>query len=1014
MMLHRRFVLPPVALLLLLSLCSGQAPKGEPDLLRIPAKTPTDAQKSFAVAPGFRVELVAAEPLVQSPVACDWDEDGRLFVAELPEYNAYAKTREQGQGRIVCLEDTNGDGVLDKRTVLAENINYPTGLICWNGGVYVGAAPELLYIKDTDGDGKADQRSVVLSGFGQDKAGEGQLNSFRWTLDNRILISTGLDGGELKTPEGKVVSLRSTNILLDPRTNKWEPTSGGGQHGMSLDDWGHAYVSGNSDPIHMLAYDSRYLKDALLVQAPPAAVNILPSGKFTKLRRISEVEPWRDLRTRLRKEGKVPGSDEGGTPSGFFTAATGVTVYRGDAFPPEFKGDVFVGEVANNLVFWAKLKPSGSIQLAERADPEKEFLASKDIWFRPAQLANAPDGCLYVLDMCRELIEGAAFLAPQVLKNVDPSAGFDKGRIWRIVPEGHKRRPAPQLSKASNAELVQLLDHPNGWHRDAASRLLHQRQPWQAKGIAESGQIMTLLAKMAREAKTPQGRVHALYALAPLAGKNDRLLKDCLRDSDSHVREHALRLCELDKPEVIRKDILTFDIWNLRSDPDINVRVQLANSLKHIKVASAQLGPTAYNESLVFVQLAIKDVADPWARLAILAGMAPEHHGTVFTQLATSQYFRGMPEGQAFILALAELTVSGPDNTHGQAVLSTLAELAYGSRATRPDPVLARAVLRVVRTRGSGPIQTFLDDPNNAATMKGLSDALLRDAVMTARDTRKTPEARVHAIRDLQIARYRDIAPVLAETLKSSQPPTVQIATLETLGRFGDDSAPSVILEAWPAMTPAVRATATEILFSRNNWVMAFLDAVESRKVARADLDPARVALLKKSPARNIGIRAAKLFAAPADRQKVFDEYRKSLDLKGDPVKGKLVFKNQCSACHKLDGVGVEVGADLKAIRDRGLEGVLLAIIDPNREVKPQFLAYQAEMKNMRVVTGLLTAETATGLTLRRADGMSESISRTEIESLRSLGISFMPEGVEKQIDLPAMADLLAYLNSIK
>lgn len=410
----------------------------------------------------------------------------------------------------------------------------------------------------------------------------------------------------------------------------------------------------------------------------------------------------------------------------------------------------------------------------------------------------------------------------------------------------------------------------------------------------------------------------------------------------------------------------------------------------------------------------MKDVADPWARLAILSGMSNEHHGTVFHQLATSQYFRGMPEGQAFILALAELAVSGSESTHGQSILNTLSELAYGSRATRPDTVLARAVLRIVRTRGSGPIQTFLDDQNNAATMKGLSDALLKDAVMTAKDTRKTPEIRVPAIRDLQIARYRDIAPVLAETLKSSQPPSVQIATLETLGRFGDDSSPAMILDAWPAMTPAVRATATEILLGRNNWVMAFLDAVEARKVARADIDPARVALLKKSPARTIGIRAAKLFAAPADRQKVFDEYRKSLDIKGDPGKGKLVFKNQCSACHKLEGVGEEVGADLKAIRDRGLEGVLLAIIDPNREVKPQYLAYQAEMKNMRVVTGLLTAETATGLTLRRADSMSESISRTEIESLRSLGISFMPEGIEKQVDVPAMADLLAYLNSIK
>src|SRR5262245_54785027 len=427
--MNRLFSLP------LLSLLVAVAGRAEPELVRIPPKSPAESLKSFEVARGFRVELVAAEPLVQSPMACDWDEDGRLYVVELPEYNAYAATKPHGRGRVVRLEDTDGDGVMDKRTVLDYPLDYPTGIICWNGGVYVGAAPELLYLKDSNGDGKVDIRHVVLSGFGKDKAGEGQLNSFRWTLDNRILISTGLDGGEITGRDTKSVSVRSLNVALDPRTHNFTVTSGGGQHGMSLDDWGRVYVSGNSDPIQALAYDARYVVNNPHVQAPQAAVNILPSGKFTKLHRISEVEPWRKLRTKLRKEKAIAGSDEGGTPSGFFTGATGVTVYRGEAFPAEYRGDVFVGEVANNLVFRAKLKSNGSLPVADRADPDKEFLASKDVWFRPVQFANGPDGCLHVIDMCRELIEGAAFLAPQVLKHVDPSAGIDRGRIWRVVPE---------------------------------------------------------------------------------------------------------------------------------------------------------------------------------------------------------------------------------------------------------------------------------------------------------------------------------------------------------------------------------------------------------------------------------------------------------------------------------------------------------------------------------------------------------------------------------------------------
>jgi putative heme-binding domain-containing protein len=457
------------------------------------------------------------------------------------------------------------------------------------------------------------------------------------------------------------------------------------------------------------------------------------------------------------------------------------------------------------------------------------------------------------------------------------------------------------------------------------------------------------------------------------------------------------------------------DVWLLRSDVDPNVRIQLAHSLRDINVSTTNLARTQHQEALVFVNLALKDIGDPLMRMALLAGMEPHHLGTAFDQLARSQSFRGMAEGPAFVVALAEIVAADPNGLHAATLQQIVGDLARGTRYFRPDATTARAVLRAVRTRGSSQTQTMFDDPNTTGySMKPIYDLLLKEAVLTAKDSRKPVEARVAAIRDLQITQFREISPVLTEAVKATQPPEVQVAALEALGRFGDDAAPAIILGAWPGMTPKVRATATEILLSRNNWITAFLDAVESRTVARSDIDPARIALLKKSPTRSIGIRATKLFAAPADRQKVFEEYRKSLDLKGDPVKGKLVFKNQCSACHKLEGVGEEVGADLKAIRDRGMEGVLLAILDPNREVKPQFLAYSAELKNMRVVTGLLSAETASNLTIRRADGMSESIARSDVETFRSLGLSYMPEGVEKQIDIQAMADLLAYLNSIK
>jgi putative membrane-bound dehydrogenase-like protein len=252
---------------------------------------------------------------------------------------------------------------------------------------------------------------------------------------------------------------------------------------MSLDDWGRKFVCDNSNPIHQVMYDGRYLARNPFVQAPAAAVNIAPGGKYTKLFRISPNEPWRVLRTRLRSQKIIPGSDEGGQPSGFFTGATGVMVYRGNAWPEEYRGSIFVGEVANNLAYRARLEPNGIGFTAQRADKDIEFLACTDNWFRPVQFANAPDGTLYVIDMYRELIEGAAFLPPEILKHLDVSAGIDRGRIYRIVSEGFRQPKPPRLGQATTPELVALLEHPNGWHRDTASRRLYQRQD-RARGSA--------------------------------------------------------------------------------------------------------------------------------------------------------------------------------------------------------------------------------------------------------------------------------------------------------------------------------------------------------------------------------------------------------------------------------------------------------------------------------------------------------------------------------------------------
>lgn len=945
--------------------------------------TPAESLKAFDITPGFAVELVASEPLIRSPVAMDFDENGRLFVAEFPEYNQYANPNApKVRGCIKMLQSTKGDGKYDKVTVYADDLDSPVAVACWDGGVFVGVVPDLWYFKDSKGDGKADIKRKALTGFDRDKAGEAMLNSFRWGPDNRFHIATGLAGGNLRPadkPDAQPVLVRRQNILFDPRTGTFEPTSGGGQHGMTLDDWGDTFVCDNSNPIEWLSYDARYANRNPHLVAPSPVVDINAAGRYPKLHRISPPEPWREARTKLRKDKLVPGSDEGGQPFGFFTGATGITVYRGDAYADQYRGNVFVGEVANNLIYRAKLEPKGLGWSAVRADKDREFLASKDIWFRPVQFANGPDGCLYVVDMYRELIEGAAFLPPQLLKFVDLAGGIDKGRIWRIVPTDFKRPKPPQLGKATTAELVKLLESPNGWTRDTAARLIYQRQDQDA---------IRPLRDVFHGGSTPLARMHALYALHGLGSGAQSYARQAFGDADARVREHALRVSE--------GSTLLPKFEKLASDPSERVRYQLAFTLASLE---DEHYPTLRTKLLA--ELARKDGENPSMRFAILCSAGAD----LFAMLLEDDKYRATAAGKALLFPLLAQTAAALRPNELAVITKPIDALPDAEKALAKELVLALVAKLPSASRDK---------------LTGKAAAILKeqltDATKTAADDKAAPAARALAIRTLALARFADVKEPLAKCLDVRHTQPVQLAALETLAKFEAADVPALVLTAWPSMSPKIRATAIETLLSRAEWVTAFLDAVEKKTVLPTDLDPARVQLLLKSSDAKIAARAAKLFAGtgPSKREDVIKKYQKALDLKGDVAKGKTVFKDSCASCHKLEGVGEAAGPDLASIKNRGIESVLTNIIDPNREVLPQYYTYLLTTVDDAIISGMISAETANTVTIRKSDGTSETVQRVNIQSLRSTGLSAMPEGLEEKITLQAMADLLAYLNSIK
>ncbi len=946
------------------------------ELPRIPPTAPKNAPKTFKLAPGFKVELVASEPMIRSPVAVDFDEDGRMYVAEFPEYNQHRNPAFKEKGAIKVLEDTDGDGVYDKATTLAE-IDSPVALCCWDGGVFVGAVPHIYYLKDTKGIGQADVRKIIYTGFGRDKAGEAMLNSFRWGLDNRFHVSTSAAGGSIKQAEAKdakVFNVKGHAFLFDPRSQRFELVAGSAQHGMSMDDWGRTYTCSNSNPAQLLMYDGRYLLKNPYVQAPAPLVSIHTLNEAKYLKRISANEPWRIVRTRLRLKKVVPGPIETGEVSGHFTGTTGVTVYRGDAFPPVHRGTLFIGEVSNNLVYHAKLS-DGLVPKATRFETDREFLASTDNWFRPAQFANAPDGTLYIIDHYREIIETVESIPPLILKHLHIESGVNHGRIWRVVPEGFKRRPQPRLSKASTAELVKLLEHPNGWHRDTASRLLYQRQDASA---------VPLLQKLAKESASPLGRVHALYALDGLNALSAKQVEPSLADADARVRQHATKLAERFTSEVgVRAKFAS-----LASDPDIAVRVQLAFSLGAVEGEAAN--PLLH-------RLAASDTDDPWMRLAILTS-SHGRRGDLFRRLAGDGKLSASKNGRAMLHALAvQIGAANQPNELGDFLgvmdgIPAAAGREYMASLMSKLPAKARE-----RIQSTGKSATLFAE-------------LVAGAIKTAADDKQPVADRVSAVRTLGLAEYARVRPNFVALLKFRQPEAVQKAALETLARF--EQSADVIIAAWPSLSPQVRATAAETLFARPASIHAFLDAVEKGTIKTGEIDPARIQLLQVFSDKNIRVRADKLFKGTklSARKDVVAAYQKALDLKGDAKNGREIFKKNCAACHRIDGVGEQIGADIGSIKDKGSDFILLNILDPNREVLPKFITYYVQLDSGRTLTGLITAETATSITLRRPDGTSETVLRVNIEELRSTGMSFMPEGLEKMINHQEMADLIAHL----
>ena len=979
-----------------------------------PPYSPEAALDTFQLPAGFRIELVAAEPDVIDPVAMAFDEQGRLFVVEMRDYPLHAEP----QGRVKLLEDRDGDGRYEHVTVFADGLSLPNGVTAWKDGVLVTTAPDVLYLGDTDGDGRADVKDVVLTGFAATNP-QLRVNGLLYGIDNWIYAAYprvpspvryakefGDRGRPLSFPAhpgNPPVDVRSRDVRFKPAAGLVEAVSGNSQYGNAFDAWGNRFTVWNNDHLRHVVVGQSYLGRNPYLSNPAA------------MHSVSDHENAAALFQVTTKPQYIHDSQHGR-----FTSACGISVYTGGRFPPGYESTSFTCDPVHNVVHRDLLVPDGPTFAARRAHQDAEFLASTDSWFRPVFTATGSDGALYVADYHRPVVEHPEYAPKEIMDHIEYRPAAQCGRIYRVVHEASGPTEPPRLANADSSQLVEHLRHPNLWWRTTAQRLLVDRGD---RSVAPA------LEEMARDKESAIARLHALWTLEGLgefdAGLDDALLLEALDDPHPALREHAIRLAEARVPEgQLRPRLL-----KLLDDPVEKVQLQAVLSLGTFSKRS-DIEPIERTAS--------RHLDSPWFRTALLASASASAPGWSamdwFQTFTAKAGFLDQPsDGKTDLLRGLSAVVGARRNDQEIArLLESLARgrgdawwketglrgLAAGVSQGAP-PQLPAAQSRLLPLL-AGSASTTRDVSLQVALALNPVDSpqlrkLLREASSRAHDATLDTAERAVAIRLMGLDPTGGTADSIEAFLSPRQSEQLQAPAVESYVRTRGAEAADPLIEGWRTFTGRVRETAVNALWSHKEAVSKLLGAIESGQVQPWSLSRGRQRQLLRHSDPQIRARADALFSDSlvSDRHAVYEKYRPALRLDADADAGRNVFRQVCAECHKVGDMGDEVGPDLLSVVIRNKEVLMTDILMPNESIEAGYEEYLVETTDGRQISGVIAVETPDSVTLRRAKGEQDVVPRKSIAELRSLSVSPMPEDLENEIDLQAMADLLAYLKSL-
>lgn len=946
--------------------------------------SPQDSLKYLKTEPGLKIELVASEPMVVDPVAVAWDEKGRMFVVEDRGYPVGPGKGKPPAGQVVLLEDTDGDGLYDKRTIFADGLTFPNGVMPWDGGVYVTCAPYLYYFKDTNGDGVADIKKIVFKGFQDLSTTQLRVSHPTLNIDNWVYLTSGLTAAKVTAPEHPelpVVFLNRMDGRFRPGTDILEETAGTAQFGQTFDSFGRKFICSNRNHIQQVVLGLPYLRRN-------------PHLSFS-----TQVEDIPDHEAASRVYPLSANITTAASHTGFFTSACGVTIYQGDGLPGSYNGNSFTCEPAGNLVHHDVIAPHGVTFVARRAYSTNEFLASPDNWFRPVNLANGPDGALYVCDMYRKTIEHPEYLPEATRKITDFESGKTMGRIYRVVSATAKpNKPAKfDLSKFSAKELCAELSNRNVWRRMTAHRLLLERKDPKA---------MPELSTVAAHSHSGEARAHALELLNALGGLDETRILNALGDSNSGVREIALQLAE---PRIANSPALTSRLLTVANDPDPRVRFQCALTL-----GALESGDTIP----ALAKIAAANLDDKWTRAAALSAINHREEAFLhsFLPLANVHSSDALP---AMMGELAQILAAAAAPEKLADLLDEILSARNGKETNDSaswQMAAAGGYGEALKSRGivSGQTSSLMALGSKNQSLKSKLDLLFANASRIASDDHQPVPAKMAAITLLAQGDYSVSGKVLESLVHPAQPAEIQSAAVRALGRLSSPEAGSALVtrERWNAYTPAVRDSVLSALMVNTNFLDSLFAAIEKGDVPAWTVNADRRTALMRHKDEAIKTRAIALFKniQPSDRMKIYEEYKSVLSLKPEPGNGHAVFQKICTSCHMFAGEGRTVGPDLTGIRNQPAEVLLLHIIVPEYEIMPIYTCYNVETREGQGFTGLLAAETPEAITLRLAQGIDQRIPRSEIASMQTSRLSLMPQELEKTMSRQDLADLISFL----